>query len=341
MDNLEDKLSGLDEAGIAKLGDNLRVFAKEIKQSIPELESLPKELLNEIAQRVVLNRLLNKFDYLVDTVSIDHKAEVVDFLSKYRSVPSRKTYYTGLLKLVEYSNAIKVKLLDFTLDDADNYVRWLVARNYSPAYVDTLIAAASSYCEHLVRKHFSAPSRSSRPAFINPFRGVKGKPTKDPVRETVVPDEDEVKIIMDEAGYKLRLALALMAKSGLRVGALPSFTVNGLNFTCLSKGTIHSGILDKDVLKYFSGLRSRMPFREENPNKIKHRVRILTALLHKKGLIKAVYSCHDFRHYFAIQEYSKDKDIYRVSKLLGHRSIVITEAYLKGLKALPQNDGIQ
>ena len=44
------------------------------------------------------------------------------------------------------------------------------------------------------------------------------------------------------------------------------------------------------------------------------------------------YSCHDFRHYFAVTEYEKDKDIVRISKLLNHSGIQITQDYLKSLK---------
>jgi integrase/recombinase XerD len=54
--------------------------------------------------------------------------------------------------------------------------------------------------------------------------------------------------------------------------------------------------------------------------------------LQKEGKINAAYSAHDFRHYFAVSEYQKDKDIYKLSKLLDHTNISITETYLKSLK---------
>ena len=53
--------------------------------------------------------------------------------------------------------------------------------------------------------------------------------------------------------------------------------------------------------------------------------------LYKKGLLKANYSSHDLRHFFAVREYAKDKDIWRVSRLLNHSSLGSTEKYLKGL----------
>jgi integrase len=53
--------------------------------------------------------------------------------------------------------------------------------------------------------------------------------------------------------------------------------------------------------------------------------------LYQKGIIAARYSCHDFRHFFAVHEYKKNKDIFRLSKLLNHAGIQITQTYLKSL----------
>ena len=54
----------------------------------------------------------------------------------------------------------------------------------------------------------------------------------------------------------------------------------------------------------------------------------------KAGQVKAVYSCHSFRHFFAVTEYKKDHDIHRVKELLDHSSIAITDRYLRSLGAL-------
>ncbi len=68
--------------------------------------------------------------------------------------------------------------------------------------------------------------------------------------------------------------------------------------------------------------------------KLKNLFKYHTNNLYKNGCIHYAYSCHDLRHFFAITEYKKDCDIYRVSKLLGHSSIAITEKYLKGMNVL-------
>jgi integrase len=80
-----------------------------------------------------------------------------------------------------------------------------------------------------------------------------------------------------------------------------------------------------------AGLDVKKPFAWINANAIERRINYHIGKLHQAGKIGAAYSCHDFRHYFAVQEYKKDKDIVRVSKLLNHSNVSITQNYLRGL----------
>jgi len=75
----------------------------------------------------------------------------------------------------------------------------------------------------------------------------------------------------------------------------------------------------------------KKPFAWINANAIERRINYHIGKLRKAGKIAAAYSCHDFRHYFAINEYKKDRDIVRVSKLLNHANVSITQNYLRGL----------
>jgi integrase len=75
----------------------------------------------------------------------------------------------------------------------------------------------------------------------------------------------------------------------------------------------------------------RKPFAQLTINAIEKRIQYQIGKLYKTGKISALYSSHDFRHYFSVQEYRKNKDIYRLSKLLGHTSLQTTESYLKAL----------
>ena len=52
---------------------------------------------------------------------------------------------------------------------------------------------------------------------------------------------------------------------------------------------------------------------------------------YKAGKIRFPFSPHKLRHFYAVNEYRKTGDIRRVSKLLGHSGIAITERYLRGI----------
>jgi site-specific recombinase XerD len=54
--------------------------------------------------------------------------------------------------------------------------------------------------------------------------------------------------------------------------------------------------------------------------------------LYREGKISAKFSPHDLRHFYAIQEYRKEKDIHRLRTLLNRASIQVTETHLKGLE---------
>jgi len=80
-----------------------------------------------------------------------------------------------------------------------------------------------------------------------------------------------------------------------------------------------------------AGLDLKKPFAWTNANAIERRINYHIGKLYKVGAIGSGFSCHDFRHFFAVQEYKKDRDILRVSKLLNHANISITQNYLRSL----------
>ena len=67
------------------------------------------------------------------------------------------------------------------------------------------------------------------------------------------------------------------------------------------------------------------------PNTLEKRIACAIAKLYKQGKIKAAYSCHDLRYFYSITEYHKDKDIFRLSKLLAHAGVQVTQTYLTSL----------
>jgi site-specific recombinase XerD len=103
----------------------------------------------------------------------------------------------------------------------------------------------------------------------------------------------------------------------------------GSSYKSYSKGKDIYGEFPIDIV---SKLNNRTSFETLTTNALKLRIYRQTLKLYNEGKIKAAYSAHDFRHYFAVSEYQKYKDIYKLSKLLDHTNISITENYLKSLR---------
>lgn len=141
----------------------------------------------------------------------------------------------------------------------------------------------------------------------------------------------------DDFIYSLKgeaAAVSVMAFRGLRIGALPGMEITGDRFKTRSKGKDISGELPGNVLaaiKAHNAPDKKRPFSGITQDALARRIEYHIGKLHQAGKIKAAYSCHDFRHFYAITEYRKDKDIHRVKKLLNHASIQVTESYLRSL----------
>ena len=55
-----------------------------------------------------------------------------------------------------------------------------------------------------------------------------------------------------------------------------------------------------------------------------------------KDVVVADYSCHSFRHFYAVTEYGKDHDIDRVRRLLNHADLNTTQTYLQSLGCIEE-----
>jgi integrase len=164
----------------------------------------------------------------------------------------------------------------------------------------------------------------------NPVRGTRSRPAKKPVREIEIPNDIELFTVLNSLPDLEKLAVSIMSYCGLRVGSLNKLKIWGNKYQSYSKGKTIFGEFPTEIITNING--NRTPFENMSTNSIKLRIYRHTCKLYKEGKIRSPYSCHDFRHYFSVTEYMKDKDIYRLSKLLDHSNISITESYLKSLR---------
>ena len=300
-------------------------MALRLATESPELKDLNNEQLEQIAKIVITNRLTEELDRKAKVADINFKVERDLFLmmtSKTGSEHTKGCYRNAIDLLEKFCKKNDINLFLMTYAQADDFIYSLTG---SPNSKRLTVAAISSFFSYLERRYS---------VIKNPIRGTKARPTSKPVREVEIPDEMEVITIINSIPEIERMAVYVMAYRGLRVGALNRLKIWGSHYKTVSKGKNIQGEFPAEVLCNIktSAADSFNPFVGFSTNALKLRIYRATMKLQKQGMIRAAYSAHDFRHYFAVSEYQKDKDIYKLSKLLDHSNIAITETYLKALK---------
>jgi integrase/recombinase XerC len=305
----------------AENDDAITVLAARLA-AFPAADQWTERERDQVVQFAALLDAANRIIARAATVGIDYQAEQETFLAnagRTDSVHTRAAYRASLIRFDAWAAWRNFSPLEINPAQADDFIYYLKAQGRSSAAVRRDVDACSSFFTFLERRHNS---------LRNPFRGTRARPAKKAVKKLEIPDTEEVELIIASLPRDDALAVSIMAYRGLRVGALPAMTIRGDRFITRSKGKETSGTLPPQVLNSLD--RSR-PFPAVSTNTLERRVARAVARLHKAGKVRARYSCQDLRHFCAVTEYRKDRDIYRLKGLLGHASIQVTEIYLKGL----------
>ena len=313
-------------------------MAMRIKQEAPTLASLTPEQLELVACLVVAKRLTAELNTAVDLAGVDWQAERETFLDYTRSVHTRRAYEASLERLEAWASLKGINPLELDSASADRFIHYMKAKGRAPQSIRRDIAAVSAFYTFL--------ERSTDGKIKNPVRGTKQRPPKENKKDTVTPSTADYETILAGLPPVERAVVITMGSRGLRAGALPTLELKAGKYHGKSKGKTlaennAAGItLPPEALDAIkaAGLDIKKPFAWETKHKtansanaIEGRVNYYIDKLYREGKIAARYSCHDFRHYFAVQEYKANKDIFRLSKLLNHAGIQITQAYLKSL----------
>jgi site-specific recombinase XerC len=308
-----------------RAGDGIKELAA-ILANFPAPDKWTNEMREQAVQFAALMDTAQKMITAANLAGVNYAAEKSVFLDnagQTKSTHTRAAYRRGLDRLETWAARQGLNILEITPAQADDFIYSLRdSRAAASMRLDT--AAASSFFTWLHRRHT---------AIENPFRGTKARPAKKAVKKIEVPTAAEIKTIIQELPRYEAAAAAIMAYRGLRAGALPSLSITGGKFTGNSKGKDIAGEMPAAAMKAIkaAALPLRGPFAGLIPDTLEKRVNRAITKLYKAEKIQAAYSCHALRHFYAITEYNKDRDIHRVSKLLGHASISVTENYLKGM----------
>ena len=311
-----------------RTGNEIRALAAELA-TYPAPENWTDTQKAQAVNFAALLETAQKMITVKAIAGINYSTEKKTFLKsagKTKSEHTYRAYSAGLGRLESWTTAQGINILELTPAQADDFI-YALNGNRAAASIRLDTAAASSFFTWLHRRHT---------ALDNPFRGTKARPVKKPVKKIEVPTAAELKTIINELPKYESAAVSVMAYRGLRAGALSTMSINGGRFTAYSKGKDITGELPTSALDAIkkAGLPLRGAFSDISANTLEKKIARSIARLYKAGKIKAAYSCHDLRHYFAITEYKADRDIHRVSKLLHHASLQVTEHYLRGLGEL-------
>ena len=316
----------------------LREIEKQLATEVPALHELNQEQLQQIAQIVLINSYTDTMKKDVDLQKINYEEKKQVFLDRTRSDNTRNGYKYAFNSFEAY---IKEKGLQSPLyctpSIADAYIYYLQHEGKAPATIRRNVACISSF--------FSFLERETEGLVKNVYRGTKALPKKEPTKqiEKEIPttnlslfEKDIKTIIKNEDNPELKAIITIMAYRGLRCGAFSNMTIYGNRYFTTSKGKTINGILPAICMKAIqeNDIKKQAPFTIWTSDKLKSTFQYHIRKLYEAGKITYKYSCHDLRHFYALTEYTKNKDIYRLSKLLNHASISVTEIYLRGLKVI-------
>jgi site-specific recombinase XerC len=292
------------------------------------LEKATPEQLEQVSKIVIARRLTDHLDASARLAGIGYLKERDTFIgniSKVQSKHTKRAYRSAIGKVEAYAAKMSTTVLELTPAQADDFIYAQKASGLSAATIRITIAAISSFFTWLERRHAGA--------IANPFRGTKARPENKKTRPLDIPNAQEIEVIIKELPPALAAAVSIMAYRGLRVGALPSLSIKDGRFMAYSKGKEYKGDIGANVIAAIrvAKLKLHNPFAHTNANALERIIGYYIGKLYKAGKIRTAFSCHDFRHAYAVAEYQKDKDIYRVKNLLNHSSIAVTDSYLRSL----------
>ncbi|WP_347292816.1 site-specific integrase [uncultured Brachyspira sp.] len=275
---------------------------------------------------------LNILDYMKEEQlikQIDYETEKENFFkqcSKTKSNHTKRQYKNGLNKLEEYCRINNKNILFIKAREADDFITEVNSSELSNLSIRALVSSCSSFFSFLERRY---------PFIKNPFRGTKTRPPVKNKKRLEVPTKKEIELIIKDISDPLiKMAVIFIMECGVRVGALPKLEIRNNKYYSYSKGKeINWKVTDK-VIKELkkNNLAFNAPFKNKSSEVIRNVFYRSSKRLYEQGKIKASYSIHDIRHYFAVTLYKKTRDIELIRKALNHSNIAITGLYLRSLE---------
>lgn len=298
------------------------IVAKQNKQAV----ITEKQALMLIEKANVLNMLdYYKQEQLIKSINYEEEKEI--FLKQCKSWQTRQKYGQAINILEKYCEEKELDILFFKAKEADDFIMNIKTSKLSNLSIRLIVSACSSFFTFLHRRHPIA--------IENFFIGTKMRPPARNKKKIEVPSKKEIEKIIDNISDKaIKSAVVFICECGVRVGALPNLEIRKKKYYSFSKGKEISGKVNDKTINYLkkNKLDLKQPFKNKSSEVIRNIFYRSSNRLYNRGFIKAKYSIHDVRHYFAIKLYKKTKDIELVRQALNHSNIAITGLYLRSLE---------
>ena len=308
--------------------------SKNKNQLISQNNNINNNIITEEQAELLIKQAnyLNILDYMKEEQlikQIDYETEKENFFkqcSKTKSNHTKRQYKNGLNKLEEYCSMNNKNILFIKAREADDFITEVNSSELSNLSIRALVSSCSSFFSFLERRY---------PFIKNPFRGTKTRPPVKNKKRLEVPTKKEIELIIKDISDPLiKMAVIFIMECGVRVGALPKLEIRNNKYYSYSKGKEISWKVTDKVIKELkkNNLTFNAPFKNKSSEVIRNVFYRSSKRLYEQGKIKASYSIHDIRHYFAVTLYKKTRDIELIRKALNHSNIAITGLYLRSLE---------
>jgi len=297
----------------------------------PKLQTTLETASPEEIQAIEEKNNAEELAIAVKRNSIDLIKEMEIWLGTIDSYESRRAYLSRIKNhFLKYCKEKDFNPVMFLPKEAREFENWLIDKKKSNHLIRSIIFACKKLFTCLWENH-------GIPIHTNPFGSKSLLPPKERVKELIIPDEEDKDRILDDTHQKYPIVhtfIKLSVKHGMRVGAFQWMKIRGNKAVTKSKGKKHSYNLDDEDITL---LKAHL-LNEFIAKQLGDMVNYYLKRAYERGVTKAIYSAHDFRHYFSIDFYKKNKDtlsydsiLYELSKKLGHSSIHATKVYLESL----------
>lgn len=321
-----DTLNVLNEQLKNLIADDTEIKAAILRNPDYVKRLLQENIIDELKADIAQKKTVMRYDFQRETAEFIRNCEL-------KSVHTAKAYRYALADFTAWTSSKDIEPFEITPEQADAYIYDLQHKGKASATVRQYYGSLSAF--------YCSMERKTNYAVKNVFRGCRALPKRKPTKriENEIPSEnlklfrkDIMTIIKNETYPELKAMIYIMAFRGLRAGSFENMSFHGKKFFTTSKGKDISGELPEICLSAIQGLKKTAPFAGWKSSKVSSTFQYHISRLYAEGKISYKYSAHDLRHFYALTEYTRTKDIYTLSKLLNHSSIAVTEIYLRGMK---------